>query len=273
MIDSLRISVTQKCNLNCPYCHKEGQISSEKELTLKEIGDILEAAKKNGIKKVKITGGEPLLRKDIIDIVKVIKKNNFEDISLVTNGLLLDRYAKQLREGGLDRVNIGCDSLNSGLLKNKNQIINGLKLSKEVGLNPIKINMVVLKGINDHEIGGMVAFARENNVILQLIELINTNDRFYKKYFYDLGGIENNLEKAAIKVIEREMQSRKQYHLKDVVVEVVRPFHNRFCEHCTRIRITSDGRIKTCLLRNDNLMDFKDKNSLLEAIKLKEGEL
>lgn len=270
MIDNLRISVTYKCNLNCSYCHKEGQLKAKKELSLDRIEKIMEAAKEIGIKKIKITGGEPLLRKDIIDIIRIIKKNNFEDISLVTNGLLLKQYAKQLKESGLDRLNIGCDSLNLAFLKNKNNIIGSLKAAKEVGLTPIKINMVVLKGINDNEIHKMIEFARENGAILQLIELIKINDDFYNKHYFSLEKIEEQLKKKAVLIIKRKMQNRKQYDLGDVLVEVIRPFHNKFCENCNRIRITSDGKIKPCLLRNDNLIDFKNKNSLLKAIKIKQ---
>lgn len=271
MIDSLRISVTQNCNLNCPYCHKEGEISSEKELSLDEIMKIIKSAKGVGIKKIKITGGEPLLRDDIIDIIEIIKNNHFENISLVTNGLLLKNYAKQLKEAGLDRINIGCDSLNSNYLKNKDNIIDGLKAAKEAGLYPIKINMVVLKDINDSEIDNMIEFARENDTILQLIELINTDNGFYDRYYFSLDNTEKQLEKRASLIIKRKMQNRKQYDLGDVIVEVVRPFHNKFCENCRRLRITSDGKIKLCLLRNDNLIDFEGKDSFLRAIQLKGG--
>src|SRR3989338_9773238 len=115
-INSLRLSVTQRCNLKCPYCHKEGQISSEKELSLKEIENIIKNAKSIGIKKIKITGGEPLVREDIAAVVGIIKKYNFEEISMVTNGFLLDKYAFELKEAGLNRENIGCDSLSSSIL-------------------------------------------------------------------------------------------------------------------------------------------------------------
>jgi len=271
MIDSLRISVTQKCNLKCPYCHKEGQLFSEKELGLEEIGEMMKSARESGIKKIKITGGEPLLREDIVEIVKIIKNNGFEDISLVTNGILLEKYAKGLNEAGLNRVNIGCDSLTSPYLKNKNNIIRGLKAAKNAGLHPIKINMVVLSGINDNEIGKMIEFAKENDAILQLIELINTDKNFYSKHYFSLEKIEKEFEKKAKAVVKKEMQNRKQYDLGDVKVEVVRPFHNKFCKYCRRLRVTSDGKIKTCLLRNDNLIDFTNKESFLEAIKIKEA--
>ena len=271
-INSLRLSVTQRCNLKCPYCHKEGQISSEKELNLEEIEKIIKNAKEIGIKKIKITGGEPLLRKDIISIIKIIKKHNFEDISLVTNGFLLEEYAFQLKEAGLNRVNIGCDSLSSNvLLKNIKNIKDGLEAAKSAGLSPIKLNMVVLKDINDKEMPAMIEFAEKNKLVLQLIELININGNkeYYKKHYFSLENIEQELEKKAKIIINKEMHNRKQYNWGNVIVEIVRPFTKEFCANCTRLRITSDGKIKPCLLRNDNLINFKDKCSFAEAAKEK----
>ncbi len=271
-VNSLRLSITQQCNLKCPYCHREGQSISKREMTLDEIEKIIKNAKEVGIKKIKITGGEPLIRKDVIEIIEIIKKYDFEDISLVTNGFLLARYAKDLKIAGLNRVNIGCDSLSSNiLLKNKKNIEPGLMKAKKVGLYPIKLNMVVLKDINDKEINDMIDFSRKNKVILQLIELINVNENngFYKKHFFNLGGIEKELEKKSVYITKKAMQNRKQYDLGDVLVEIVRPFTNEFCKHCKRIRITADGKIKPCLMRNDNLVEFQDKNSFIETIRKK----
>ena len=269
-INSLRLSVTQRCNLSCPYCHREGELNPAKEISLEKIEEIIKNAKSIGIKKIKVTGGEPLVREDIADVVRIIKKYNFEEISLVTNGFLLDKYAFELKEAGLNRVNIGCDSLSSNiLLKNVENIKSGLRAAKEAGLTPIKLNMVVLKGINDKEIVKMIEFARENDAVLQLIELINIDDEFYKKHYFSLKEIEKELEKKAMMVIKKDMHNRRQYDLGDVMIEIVRPFTKAFCQNCTRLRITSDGRIKPCLMRNDNLIDFKDKCSLIEAIKEK----
>jgi len=269
-INSLRLSVTQRCNLSCPYCHREGELNPAKEISLEKIEEIIKNAKSIGIKKIKVTGGEPLVREDIADVVRIIKKYNFEEISLVTNGFLLDKYAFELKEAGLNRVNIGCDSLSSNiLLKNVENIKSGLRAAKEAGLTPIKLNMVVLKGINDKEIVKMIEFARENDAVLQLIELINIDDEFYKKHYFSLKEIEKELEKKAMMVIKKDMHNRRQYDLGDVMIEIVRPFTKDFCQNCTRLRITSDGRIKPCLMRNDNLIDFKDKCSLIEAIKEK----
>ena len=269
-INSLRLSVTQRCNLSCPYCHREGELNPAKEISMEKIEEIIKNAKSIGIKKIKITGGEPLVREGITDVIRIIKKYNFEEISLVTNGFLLDKYAFELKEAGLNRVNIGCDSLSSSiLLKNVENIKSGLRAAKEAGLTPIKLNMVVLKGINDKEIAKMIEFARENDAVLQLIELINIDDEFYKKHYFSLKEIEKELEKKAIIVVKKEMHNRRQYDLGDVMIEIVRPFTKDFCQNCTRLRITSDGRIKPCLMRNDNLIDFKDKCSLIEAIKEK----
>ena len=269
-INSLRLSVTQRCNLSCPYCHREGELNPAKEISMEKIEEIIKNAKSIGIKKIKITGGEPLVREGITDVIRIIKKYNFEEISLVTNGFLLDKYAFELKEAGLNRVNIGCDSLSSSiLLKNAENIKSGLRAAKEAGLTPIKLNMVVLKGINDKEIAKMIEFARENDAVLQLIELINIDDEFYKKHYFSLKEIEKELEKKAIIVVKKEMHNRRQYDLGDVMIEIVRPFTKDFCQNCTRLRITSDGRIKPCLMRNDNLIDFKDKCSLIEAIKEK----
>lgn len=267
-VDSLRFSVTQRCNLNCPYCHKEGAFDNTGgEVSLAEIGKIINVARELGFKKIKVTGGEPLLRKDIIEIIKVIKRNGFKDISLVTNGFLLGEYAKQLSVAGLDRVNIGCDSLRYDFLsKNKKNIEPGLKAAKSSNLYPIKLNMVVLKGVNSTEVDSMIEFARQNEVILQLIELVSTNDDYYTKYHFDLEAVEKNLERQAVRIIKRGSNGRRQYELGDVLVEVVRPFHRSFCKNCQKLRITSRGLLKPCLMLNNNLVEFKDKNSFLKAI-------
>ena len=266
-VDSLRLSITQRCNLNCLYCHKEGEQNSTGEMSLNIIEKLVITAEKLGYKKIKITGGEPLLRDDIIEIVKLIKKGNFEDISLVTNGLLLEKYAKQLSESGLNRINIGCDSLNSNFLsKNKKNIERGLKAAQDADLYPIKLNMVVLNGINDMEIEQMIEYSRDNNVILQLIELINVDNDFYKKYYFNLDPIENDFVNRAEKIIKRKSNGRKQYDLGNVLVETIRPYHKSFCKNCTKLRITSDGKLKPCLMLNDNLVDFEDQNSFIEAI-------
>lgn len=272
MISNLRISVTQRCNLTCPYCHMEGQLSSIIQPSLDQIENVVRSAKEVGIKQIKITGGEPLLRKDITDVIGIIKSYDFEDISLVTNAFRLDVIAKDLKEAGLDRINIGCDSLvmeDTIEYKTKKGMIKGLTAAKEAGLE-VKINMVVLKGINDSEITEMVEFAKENKVTLQLIELLETDKEYYNKHYFSLELLEKEFEKKAVAITQRALHNRKQYDLGDVKVEIVRPIDDEFCKNCRRIRMTSDGKIKPCIMMNNNLIDFTDKESLLKAIRLKE---
>ncbi len=266
-IISLRITITNRCNENCIYCHHDGMISSKNEMTPDEIYKICEIAKKLGVKKIRISGGDPLVRKDIVEIVEKIASLNFRDISLTTNGVLLEKYAKDLKKAGLNRVNVSLDTLNPTTYRfvtnsdYLNEAKAGILKSVEVGLYPVKINMVVMKDINEHEIKDMFEFC-SNNMVLQLIELIESencdDDKFSAEYHYKLDSIEKKLSDIAEDVREREfMQGRKKYYIKGGEIEVVKPMDNtKFCANCTRLRVTPDGKIKPCLLRNDNLVDI-----------------
>jgi len=137
--------------------------------------------------------------------------------------------------------------------------LEGVKAAVEVGFYPVKINMLILKDVNDHAVPGMIEFARETGTILQLIELepINISRAYYSAHHKSLDEYEDMLRQKAVRVeTRRYMQSRRIYHLPDVKVEVVHPIENtEFCTNCTRLRTTSDGKLKSCLMRNDNLVD------------------
>jgi cyclic pyranopterin phosphate synthase len=277
-IISLRISLTNRCNVSCFYCHHDGILPKNYEMTVDEIYKILKIAKKIGIDKIRYSGGEPLIREDIVEIIEKTSSLNFKDISLTTNGTLLEKYAKDLADGGLDRVNVSFDTLNREtyecitkkdyLKKAKNGIISAV----EAGLYPVKINMVVMKGINDGEIFEMFEFCKDHGLVLQLIELLKLDsceeDEMLNKYHFNMDPIENKFEKLADKVRTRKfMQDRKKYYIEGGEIEVVKPMDNtEFCENCTRLRITPEGKIKPCLLRNDNLTD------LLKPIRNKKSE-
>jgi cyclic pyranopterin phosphate synthase len=231
-----------------------------------EIKERVEVFSEMGIQKVKITGGEPLVRTDILEIVKKISNiSGIEEVSMTSNGLLLEDLAADLKRAGLSRINIGCDSMTSVLPKNIKKVKKGIAAVRNAGLDPVKINMVVLKGINEGEIEKMIDFARDNHVILQLIELIDVNNSYYQKHYFPLDSVELELEKKAHRVRTRKMQARKQYFLDGVVVEIVRPSLEGFCLKCPKIRLTSDGRIKPCLMRQDNLTVFENRDSIYKA--------
>ena len=235
-------------------------------MTPEEIEKILRLVTSFGVGKVKLTGGEPLIRSDILKIVKRIRSlNEISEVSMTTNGTLLNELAKPLKKAGLVRVNVSLDTLNQKTFKMitgvdaLNKVISGIKEAVEVNLNPVKVNMVLLKGINHNEVWSMIEFAERNNIILQLIELESAReDDFYRKYHSDMTKIENELTKKAEKVTVRNMHHRRKYLLPGKVeVEIVKPMHNtEFCQYCNRIRITSDGKFKPCLFRVNNLVDF-----------------
>ena len=182
-IISLRITLTNRCNVNCVYCHHDGMVSSKQEMTADELYTICKIAKNLGVKKIRLSGGEPLIRKDIVEVVEKIASLGFKDISMTTNGTMLEKYAKGLKDAGLDRVNVSLDTLDREtyeFITRKDYLESakaGILKAVEVGMYPVKINMVIMKDINQNEIKDMFYFCKENNIVLQLIELtsqINT---------------------------------------------------------------------------------------------------
>ncbi len=230
-----------------------------------EVVKITRVAVSLGMSRIKLTGGEPLLRPDIQDIVKGIAElRGLQDLSMTTNGSQLASLAKPLRKAGLMRVNVNLPSLDEKTYSTLNhgnlrEVFEGVQAAVKAGLYPVKLNMLVLNGVNEKEIPRMIAFARHTETILQLMELepVNIDDMFYSRYFYSLEGIEAELKEQALEMKKRgDMQNRHIYFLPKVKVEVVHPIENtEFCAHCTRLRVTSDGKLKPCLMRNDNLVD------------------
>ncbi|MDD1651510.1 MAG: GTP 3',8-cyclase MoaA [Methanomicrobiales archaeon] len=267
---NLRIALTARCNLRCFYCHAEGECAPAREMTAAEIAEVLRAAGNLGIRTVKFTGGEPLLRDDLCEIIAAVPPGI--ESSLTTNATLLADRAGELKEAGLSRVNVSLDSLRhdryreitgSDLL---DDVLAGIRAAEESGLTPIKLNMVLLSGVNEDEVEDFLAFVRGNrNLILQLIELMEFNRCTSHG---DIDRVEEDLASRSRQVLTRRMHHRKKYCLDGAEVEVVRPRHNtEFCAFCNRLRVTSDGKLKPCLLRNDNLLDIRGKSGdELEAL-------
>jgi cyclic pyranopterin phosphate synthase len=268
---NLRISITQRCNNRCAYCHREGEVQranrSAEKMSVQEIVRIAKIAISLDISRIKLTGGEPLMRKDLPEIVAGIAAvPGLKDLSLTTNGLLLGGgMAKRLHECGLRRVNISLPSLNpetyhkltGGKLE---EALAGIDAALEAGFSPVKLNMVVLKDVNVGDVPDLIEYAGRNGVVLQLIELdpINVSGNYYSTHHRSLDEQEDMLRAKAVTIEKRPfMHNRLIYHLPNATVEVVHPIENTdFCMHCTRMRVTSDGKLKPCLMRNDNLTDI-----------------
>lgn len=270
-VTGLRIALTHRCNMRCIYCHHEGETSPGEEMSKETVVQVVKAGADLGIKSVKFTGGEPLMRSDLEDILNELPGHL--DLSLTTNGTLLAGRATSLAEAGLDRLNVSLDALNpriyseitGGTKKDLNRVVEGIRSARDAGLTPIKLNMVVLRE-NQDEVDELIEFAREEGAILQLIELLDLEG---KGLGGDLVDIEKDLERRSDRIVTRDMHRRRKYFLDGAEVEVVRPIDNtEFCANCTRLRVTSDGKLKPCLLRNDNLVemgaaDFEETKRLL----------
>jgi cyclic pyranopterin phosphate synthase len=261
-VSNLRVSLTPKCNLACIYCHREGEKCPEEPLSTAEIAEVLRVAAGFGIRSVKFTGGEPMLRPDLIEIIQSVPAGM--ESSITTNGTLLAGLAADLKQAGLKRVNVSIDSLNPETYKKiagtdrLSDVLEGIDAAIATGLTPVKLNMVVLKGINDHEIDDFLSYVRGNrDLVLQLIELMNFNNC---DHHGDLNTLETSLASRSKQIVTRRMHHRKKYCLDGAEVEVVRPLHNtEFCAYCNRLRVTSDGKLKPCLLRADNHVDIRGK--------------
>jgi cyclic pyranopterin phosphate synthase len=258
-VTGLRIALTPRCNLKCIYCHHEGEIKPQREIPAEMAINAARAAADLGVRSLKFTGGEPLLRQDLAGLISQMPQEL--DISLTTNGIFLAEQAQGLAEAGLDRLNISLDSLKpetyraitGGREGDLERVLAGIDAAKGAGLEPIKLNVVVLKK-NEPQIPDLIEFSRQKGMILQLIELLDLRGLGISG---DMDHIERGLLECADRITTREMHRRKKYFIDGAEVEVVRPMDNtEFCAHCTRLRITSDGKIKPCLLRSDNLIDI-----------------
>lgn len=284
-VNYLRISLTQRCNHACFFCHSEGEESTDTEMTPTEIERLVQLAVNHGVTRVKLTGGEPLLRDDILEIIHRISPL-VKDLSLTTNGTLLERMALDLKKAGLNRVNVSLHSLDSKTFREITGFTSlpivkrGITKAVEVGLTPLKINMTLLKTLNEFEIHSMLEFAIETGAVLQLIELQDVPtepSNSLGAHRVDLALLEKHFEQITTDIVQRTLHGRKRYTIQltqgTVTIEIIRSMHNsNFCRFCTRLRVTSDGKFKPCLYRNDNLIptrstfsNSKNDSELLQA--------
>lgn len=264
-INYLRISVTDLCNLRCRYCMPEegidNKLGHQKILSLEEYARVVKAATRAGIRKVRLTGGEPLVRKNLVQLVRYIKEiPEIDDIAITTNGILFPRVAQDMKDAGLNRVNISLDSLKEDRyayitrMGDLSQAKLAVFKALEMGLNPVKINMVVIKGFNDDEIMDFARMAHEYPLHIRFIEFMPIGDlHFWKKErLMDADKIKAAVEKEFDLEITKDIQGNgpaRYYQTQGGKGSIgfISPMSNHFCSQCNRIRMTADGMLRGCL--------------------------
>ena len=264
-ITDLRISITDRCNYKCVYCRSGNEGTIYGDLPFSEYLRIVQLFVGVGIKKVRITGGEPLLRKGVIEFVRELSRlRTVEgqplDITATTNGHLLAEMARPLKDAGLRRVTVSMDAVDPERFARITRVPNGyesvlagVRASRQAGLDPVKINCVLLRGFNEDQIANFGKFAREERVVVRFIEFMPLEeDRVWTpEIVVTLDEILARMsEYLPLEEIAHERsETARRYRFSDGVGEIgiIAPVSHPFCGHCSRIRITSDGKLRTCL--------------------------
>ncbi len=263
-IDRLRIKITHRCNYHCFFCHSEGSTEEKDLITVNDIEFIVRTLSNLGIRRFKITGGEPLLRQDIAEIINVIKKYNPIDISLTTNGYYLEEYAEELRKAGLDRLDVSLHTLDREKyikmtgVDGLDKVLRGLVKASEVGFKQVKVNVLVTS-VNIEDIPNILNFCKKIGLALQLIEYmpLGRGASLFKRYYIPLGIVYAYLRRKASKVLVRENLHRRPILIVDgVPVEFIFSFSGfEMCKYCTQVRLTSDLKLRGCIYRKDVVVD------------------
>lgn len=272
VIDYMRISVTDRCNLRCIYCMPSEGIRTIKHsdiLSYEEIIRIVRIAADSGVSKIRITGGEPLMRKNLLYLISSISQiYGIEDLSLTTNGLLLRQYAGQLAFAGLKRVNISLDSLDPDRYREITRggdigmVLAGIEEAERVGLLPIKINMVPVRGFNDSEIENFARMSIITPYHIRFIEFmpIGAKEFWSKDRYIPTDEIKQRVSSIAPLMPVRLKKSGPANYFKfenaKGVIGFISPISNHFCHSCNRLRLTAEGKIRPCLF-SETEIDIK----------------
>lgn len=272
-ITYLRISVTDKCNLRCVYCMPESGLPWLRRaeiLSYEEITEIVRAAAAAGVRSVRLTGGEPLLRRDLNRLVEAIDAiPGIEDIALSTNGLLLTEQIPQLAAAGLRRVNLSLDTLRADRFEEiarrpgLDLVLRGLDAAIALGMTPLKLNCVVMRGRNDDELGDFAALTRDRPVFVRFIEVMPVHENL---------GLQRDAYISADEILERISRDGElspvlgpggngparyfAYPGACGAVGVISPLSHNYCDRCNRVRLTADGRLRLCLF-GDHALDLR----------------
>jgi cyclic pyranopterin phosphate synthase len=296
-IEYMRISLTEKCNLRCRYCMPDTGVDIKKHdemLTEEELLMICKVAARNGVKKFRLTGGEPLVKKNFLEICRNIKKiDGVEELCVTTNGSLLYKCASDLKAIGVDRINISLDTLDKEKFKfitrigNLEDTLNGIKAAIDAGFKKIKINTVLIGGFNDDEVIDFVNLTKKYPIDVRFIELMPMYDSgdFKKEAFVPNKKVLDILDANNIKYKEIERLdpitgkpndngTAKLYKIEGALgnIGLISPLSHSFCATCNRVRLTADGKLKPCLHSNQEInikglseeeMDVKFKEAIL----------
>ncbi len=264
-IDYLRVSVTDRCNLRCAYCMPEEGIktfSHDDILSFEEIVRLVRIFTGFGVRKIRITGGEPLVRKGIEGFIQNINSvPGIEEITLTTNGVLLPFFAEKLKRAGIKRLNISLDTLKPDKFEKitkKNffsNVLEGIDKARALGFSPLKLNMVAMRGINEDEIINFVKFAIEKKIILRIIEFMELSHLWKRDLFISLEEIKNICKKQfKIEYVGAPGPGPAEYYKVDglPLLGLIKT-DQRNCNRCSRLRLTSVGHLKVCLYEEKGL--------------------
>lgn len=265
-IKDLRVSLTDRCNFRCFYClpHGEPPIAPKHEmLTYEEIEYVCDIFVELGIEKIRLTGGEPMMRRNIEDVIKKLSKlkPRLQDLALTTNGYFLKGRSKDLKAAGLDRITISIDSLKKEKFKQMTgvdvleKVLEGIEDAKEAKLTPIKINAVVVRGYNEDEVVDFARFAREHDLKMRFIEYmpLDSGHDWRREDVVSGREIRERINEEFLLVplkVERGSETSARYRFADMQrgeIGIIAPVTEPFCGACSRIRLTADGQIRTCL--------------------------
>jgi len=268
-IEYLRLSVTDFCNLRCHYCMPlEGapHFPKEKIMSFEEIARLVKIFSELGIKRVRLTGGEPLIRKDLPVLVeKISSLPGIQEVLLTTNALLLKDQAQALKSAGLQRINIHLDTLCAEKFKTITrwgkieQVFEGLERAQQVGFHSLKLNMVLQKGLNEEEVPNLLRFASAHQMVLRVIELMPIGEALKQEdRFISAQKIKEKLKQEFTLVPSASHWGHgpaRYYHVPELKTDIgfITPMSEPFCESCNRIRVSSDGRLQDCLAFDGDL--------------------
>ena len=276
-IKDLRVSVTDRCNFRCVYCRSadpENYRDHDEILSWDELRRLVRILVRLGISKVRITGGEPLVRDGVESFISYLKTIGVEDLSMTTNGRLLADRCEKLIAAGLDRINISLDSLDPikfqkiTRTRSYDTVMRGIDAAQKSRLAPVKINAVLVRGFNEDEVEAFAAFARERGVIMRFIEFMPLDaDRHWSrelmvsaKQVYERIHAQWPLEQ----IPHEKSETARKYRFVDGApgeIGLIAPVTQAFCGHCSRIRLTADGKLRTCLFSKED----RDLRALLRA--------